>query len=368
MLGFLYSPEVADIKGNQGFWDQTMALQWVQENIAAFGGNPNQVTLMGESAGGWSVSAHILSPVSRDLYQNAIVQSGAILDFTRPLSAQEHQAKLLTGIRKVGCANVSDSTISPQIIECLQKLEPFQVDQVYHKIDKDPFSKSRKASLLVCRPKFFVCLFLDPLVMLSVVDGTFLPGTPQEMLASGNYKRNIRLLATTVEDEGSFIISLYGAVNASLKAKDPAPLSLEEAKGFFGSLLSEHLFPNRTIPQEMINMLYYSGLNGRTEASDEHRKRTGIAFGDLFIGCPTLDFAQAIFAGSPETARVYQMYYKAKLGNLKMACNEWAGACHCDDLYPVFGVPFRHPENYTNRERDISAEVIDYLSAFIRNG
>jgi hypothetical protein len=63
-LGFLSLPEVG-IPGNNGLKDQVMALRWVQKNIAQFGGDPNRVTIFGQSAGGASVHYHLLSPMSK---------------------------------------------------------------------------------------------------------------------------------------------------------------------------------------------------------------------------------------------------------------------------------------------------------------
>ena len=80
-LGFLAHPALASRPGgpagNYGLMDQQAALRWVRRNIAQFGGDPGNVTVAGQSAGGVAVLAHLVSPGSRGLFQRAIVQSGA---------------------------------------------------------------------------------------------------------------------------------------------------------------------------------------------------------------------------------------------------------------------------------------------------
>ena len=87
-----------DVPGNAGARDQTMALKWVKENIVSFGGNDQSITIFGESAGGSSVALHLLSPMSKGLFQRAILQSAwtggwyllnkpsEVLDFTTEFS------------------------------------------------------------------------------------------------------------------------------------------------------------------------------------------------------------------------------------------------------------------------------------------
>ena len=83
-LGFLYL-DSQEVNGNAGFYDQILALQWVQDNIGSFGGDPGRVTIFGESAGSNSVAYHILSPESKGLFQRAIMQSGTAIDPAWPV-------------------------------------------------------------------------------------------------------------------------------------------------------------------------------------------------------------------------------------------------------------------------------------------
>jgi para-nitrobenzyl esterase len=81
VFGFFAHPELKEASGNFGLLDQIAALQWVKKNIAAFGGDPNQVTIAGQSAGSMSVNALVASPLAAGLFNKAIAQSGG--NFTR---------------------------------------------------------------------------------------------------------------------------------------------------------------------------------------------------------------------------------------------------------------------------------------------
>jgi len=92
-LGFLAHPALASEpggpSGNYGLMDQQAALRWVQGNIRPFGGDPDNVTIAGQSSGGLSVLAHMISRGSRGLFHRAIVQSGSFAMTQQSLAAAE---------------------------------------------------------------------------------------------------------------------------------------------------------------------------------------------------------------------------------------------------------------------------------------
>lgn len=125
LLGFLrLDDEELGVPGNAGLKDQSMALRWVQSNIEMFGGDPNQVTVGGESAGGASVHYQTLSPMSEGLFQRAIIQSGFAIC---PWAVTDHNV-----IEILAAAGI-DVRDENEAIDCLKNLPGEEVYQIQEK-------------------------------------------------------------------------------------------------------------------------------------------------------------------------------------------------------------------------------------------
>lgn len=164
IFGFLYlDDETYAEAGNAGILDQVAALKWVKENIASFGGDPDQVTVFGESAGAMSIGILLAIPIAQGLFQQAILQSGAARNVLQPETASRRAASFLN---KLGLETNDLSAL--QEIPAAQMLEAA----------KD----------------------IPPMALGPVLDGRVIPEHPETLLAKNAHK-NVSVLIGTNKDE-----------------------------------------------------------------------------------------------------------------------------------------------------------------------
>src|SRR2546423_1588930 len=137
-LGFFAFPALsrehpAEVKGNYAYLDQIAALEWVQRNIAAFGGDPKNVTIFGESAGGVSVHTLLTSPLSRGLFQQAISESGGGRDGVltgRPIRADGVDPNYPVSAETIGVNFAHKHGIAGTDAAALAKLRALRVEEI----------------------------------------------------------------------------------------------------------------------------------------------------------------------------------------------------------------------------------------------
>ena len=115
IFGFFKHPNMSKQTGNFGLEDQILSLQWLKENIIYFGGDPDNITIFGECAGGAHISYHLVSPASEGLFEKAIIQSGGY-NLVSPYSLLDIQ-------EAYNFAKEATDIISPNNFEALRNIE-----------------------------------------------------------------------------------------------------------------------------------------------------------------------------------------------------------------------------------------------------
>ena len=330
-LGYVASPGLTSesaysASGNQGFLDQIEALKWVKSEIHHFGGDPDNITIFGESGGAISVCTLLASPLADGLFERAIMQSGSCRMVRTPdLAGGEQKGAEL--FEKIGCGDAADP------LACARAL-PMQT--IVDRVDID------NNELFVEHPDDWAYY------PTSNVDGYFLPEHPIDLLKNG-VKAGVDLLVGHNKDEGSMFVGLKD------HADDEAGY-LEYLQMFYGDMAPEFaaVYPFDAYPS-----------TGHAAAA--------IA-GDGFMDCPATEMGDIM---SDTNHRVFMYQFVQDVNSLTTDIilqlqrgkntPPW-GTYHTAEIPYVFGFASVLGNLDTDERRHTRDLMMSYWTNFARNG
>ncbi|CAN7938464.1 unnamed protein product [Ixodes hexagonus] len=331
-FGFL-SLASEDAPGNMGLYDQVTALRWVKGNIQVFGGDPDKVTLMGPSAGSLAVGVHILSPLSRGLFQRAIMQSGS--PFSVALWNTRDQASLLSSKLSIalGCeaSEKSQRENETELLECLRSKDVASILMATKHISGGGFEA-------------FFPVFGDELV----------PEQPEEALRNGNINA-VDLLAGITEAEGDFLLYLLFHPIRNLSRADGV------TKGEVMFLLKMLLTSTVPVDANVVLDHYFADVEQNDSVKALHAGAD--IFGHLQIVCPTLEFTKRLEVQN-NSVYTYQFSHKPSFSDHP----DWIRTTHGDDIPFSLGSMFKLVDEPSQADVKAADNLLQAISSFSRTG
>ncbi|XP_023206735.1 acetylcholinesterase-like isoform X1 [Xiphophorus maculatus] len=328
-LGFLAIPNNPNIRGNQGLLDQRLAIKWVRNNIAAFGGDPRRITLFGESAGAASVGFHLVSPGSQYLFQRAVMQSGspnaawAIANKTEIYDRSLKLAKLL------GC-----SVDDPAPLE-------------YCLLNADPEKMSLKQFENLVPPSVLSMPFVPH------IDGDVIPSDIETLLSNSTLSKK-ELLIGLNKDEGTYFL-FYGMPGFTRQGE-----SFITRTDFMDGLPLVMKNSSAIVKQTVIS--HYTDWQDENNTKT-NRDQMGRMVGDVLFNCPVMDFATRYAERGGKTF----LYFFDQMSSPN-PWPKWAGVMHGYEIDYVFGNPLNESRKFTSDEMTVSKRIMQHFGDFARTG
>ena len=315
--------------GNQGLWDQRLAVQWVNENIAAFGGDPSRITIMGESAGAMSVFIQGLYPQNTGLFQNIIAQSGAPTMSLK--SAMDNKAAMSIIADNVDCANENFD----EAFICLQNVD---TDTIKTKLNE-----------LLAKPEFQMTLQFLP-----TIDGEFLKRDPHETIALAketalddvDFFRTLRVITGLNNAEGGMWLQMLAAGSDT----ETMVISHEDIKNIHIPFMLPMVTNKQQVPELLKSIVAYEYTDW---FHPENARLQYVKFvGDMFFNVPGVEWG--LLRANSSDSNIWMYQFAANVEKNVMPMPSWMkGANHGDDLMPIFG--------YTMKGYGELGSITDYV-------
>ncbi|XP_050764066.1 bile salt-activated lipase-like isoform X3 [Gymnogyps californianus] len=328
-LGFLSTGD-ANLPGNYGLKDQHMAIAWVKRNIKAFGGDPENITIFGESAGAVSVSLQTLTPKNKGLFKRAISQSGV------GLCSWAIQRDPLAWAKKVGQHVGCPTDTTAALANCLRVSDPKAVTLAYH-------------LQLINLPSPLV----HTLALTPVIDGDFLPDMPENLFANA---ADIDYIAGTNNMDGHFFAGIdLPAINRPL-----VKITADEVYNLVKGLTVDR-------GEQGANATYNLYTQAWGDNPDQElMKKTVVELATDYIFLVPTEWALNLHLQNARNAKTYSYLFSQP--SRMPVYPRWVGADHADDLQYVFGKPFTTPLGYLPKHRTVSSAMMAYWTNFARTG
>lgn len=329
----------AGVPGNMGLLDQRAGLQWVQQHIALVGGDPGRVTVFGESAGAMSIGLHLVSPNSKGLFQQAIMESNPSAFAYKNLSAAAVYGN--TFCQGMNCSDAAGACS----IDCLRAAPAQALIDGWNTATGNVIDWILSGNL---------AHILDGiLVTTPVIDGVDFPSEPLGAMASGTWASQVPLIIGTNSNEGETFI--YAAVDFALP-NFLMPLAYDALFGGHGAEVN-------ALPR--YNASAYP--DGRTPLSN-------VATDYLFRCSSTSGFATAavkagLKAWTYRFDHLYSEAYVFPTFGLPAICAQVV--CHASELPFVYhNTPDTPKQNFTftPAEAQLSRNMVDYWTSFATYG
>ncbi|XP_008640406.2 PREDICTED: LOW QUALITY PROTEIN: bile salt-activated lipase [Corvus brachyrhynchos] len=328
-LGFLSTGD-ENLPGNYGLKDQHMAIAWVKRNIKAFGGDPDNITIFGESAGAVSVSLQTLSPKNKGLFKRAISQSGVGVCSWAIQRDPLFWAKKLG--EKVGCSTDNTAILA----NCLRSSDPKTLTLAYHlQLTNLPMP------------------LVHTLALTPVVDGDFLPDMPEKLFANA---ADIDYLAGVNNMDGH----IFAGVDLPAINRPLVKITAEQVYDLIKGLTVDR-------GEAGANATYniYTQSWG-DKPSQEVMKKTVVDLVTDYIFLIPTQWALNLHLQNAQSGKTYSYVFSQP--SRMPVYPSWVGADHADDLQYVFGKPFATPLGYLPKHRTVSKAMIAYWTNFARSG